>query len=199
MKYQANIQDVCALNPDYIGFIFYSKSKRFYTGDLPKVPEGIHKVGVFVNASLAEIQQKVVDFDLDHIQLHGEETAGICASLQSTFKGAVKIIKAFNVDESFAFESLNAYVPFVDYFLFDAKGKERGGNGITFNWQLLHNYRLQTPYFLSGGIGLDQVVSLREIQSSIAVVDVNSAFETKPGLKQIENLGEFITNIKSWN
>lgn len=210
MKYLENIEAVAALKPDYLGFIFYEKSKRNFDGIVPKLPKSIKKVGVFVNATMDEVVEIIKNFDLQAVQLHGDESVAFCQELRSHFQQSekshdemlnqvqhtIEIIKVFSVGTSFDFEQLKPFEDYVDYFLFDTKGKERGGNGIQFDWRLLEKYPLEKPYFLSGGIGLqntDSILSfLRKQESNYCyALDVNSKFESIPGVKKIEALEKF--------
>lgn len=194
MKYSENIQEIAALKPDYLGFIFWDKSSRkFDLKELPKLDSNIKKVGVFVDASLEEIQTKIKTFQLDVIQLHGNESFEFCANLK---KEKIEIIKAFSINNNFDFNQLKAYENVVDYILFDTKGKLPGGNGTTFDWQVLKNYNLQKPFFLSGGIGLTEISKTKEFLDSVLskycyAIDVNSRFETEPGLKNKNELEKF--------
>lgn len=194
MKYSENIQEIAALKPDYLGFIFwYKSSRKFELKELPKLDSNIKKVGVFVDASLEEIQNKIKTFQLDVIQLHGKESVDYCANLKNE---KVEIIKAFSINNDFDFNRLKAYENAVDYFLFDTKGKLPGGNGTTFDWQVLKNYILQKPFFLSGGIGLTEISKTKEFLDSdlsnyCYAIDVNSRFETEPGLKNKIDLEKF--------
>lgn len=194
MKYSDNIQEIAALKPDYLGFIFWDKSSRkFNLNELPKLDSNIEKVGVFVNATLEEIQKKIKTFQLDVIQLHGKESVEFCSDLK---KEKIEIIKAFSIDNDFDFSRLKAYENAVDYFLFDTKGKLPGGNGTTFDWQVLEDYNLQKPFFLSGGIGLAEIDKIQEFLDSYLskycyAIDVNSRFETTPGLKNKIDLEKF--------
>ncbi|WBL21717.1 phosphoribosylanthranilate isomerase [Zunongwangia sp. HRR-M8] len=201
MKHPENIQEVAAINPDYMGFIFYEKTPRFFNAEIPKISDSIKKTGVFVKAKIADILDKINGYDLNAIQLHGGESAEFCAELKSVLKATnIEIIKVFSVKSEFDFNQLTAFEDHVDYFLFDTKGKHKGGNGETFDWTLLKDYPSKKPFFLSGGIGLDQLEDLQEFYSYFSkigkdhllyAVDVNSAFETEPGLKNIEKLKEF--------
>ena len=194
MKYSENIQEIAALKPDYLGFIFWDKSSRkFDLIELPKLDSNIKKVGVFVDASIEDIQSKIKTFQLDIIQLHGKESVEFCANLKNE---NVEIIKAFSINNDFNFSQIKAYENVVDYFLFDTKGKLPGGNGTTFDWQVLENYDLQKPFFLSGGIGLTEINKIQEFLDSYLskycyAIDVNSRFETAPGLKNKIDLEKF--------
>jgi len=193
MKYRANIQEVAALQPDYLGFIFYEKSPRFCNGELPEIPNTIAKVGVFVNAPLSEILNKIKAYNLQLVQLHGEESPEICEVLRLI---NIKVIKTFSIDDTFDFETLRPYEPVCDYFLFDTKGKHYGGNGTTFNWEILKKYPSQKPFFLSGGIGLEEISKLKQLNLPIYVLDVNSKFETEPGLKNSNACKKIIQILK---
>ena len=200
MKFQENILEVAALQPDYLGFIFYDKSARFFDGEIPKLPKEIKKVGVFVNASLEYIRARIEKYDLQAVQLHGSESPEFCAVLQHQFS-EIEIIKVFSIKEEFDFKVLQAFENVCDYFLFDTKGKLPGGNGYTFNWEVLKNYSSTKPYFLSGGIGFDAVEKivnfLKEDASKYCyVIDVNSKFELEPGLKNSKTLKAFKNTLK---
>lgn len=194
MKYPENIQDIAALEPDYLGFIFWDKSIRkmdFET--LPNIPFSIKKVGVFVDESIHEIFSKVNQYKLDSVQLHGNESVIFCKNVKKT---GVEVIKAFSIDHNFNFNTVKDYVPFVDYFLFDTKGKLPGGNGITFNWKMLEKYQYEKPFFLSGGIGKTEIDAIKdflktEASNKCVAIDVNSRFELKPGCKSITKLKKF--------
>jgi phosphoribosylanthranilate isomerase len=192
MKEPANISAAAALKPDYLGFIFYPGSKRFVDGldavEIRNVPAGIKTTGVFVNEELAAVKQAITTYQLKAVQLHGEESPEYCKSLL----GEAEVIKAFGIDPAFDFKQLDAYAAVVDYFLFDTKTPQHGGSGQTFSWALLQNYTLTKPYFLSGGIGPESVNELLQIDDDrLYAIDVNSRFETAPGLKDIEELKKF--------
>ncbi len=194
MKEIENIKEISALNPDYLGFIFWEKSKRNMTLDsIPELHETTKIVGVFVNASIQEIASKINQYQLDIIQLHGNESVIFCKNVK---KFGVEVIKVFSMDSNFNFSVVKEYVLAVDYFLFDTKGKLPGGNGITFDWNVLENYHFNVPYFLSGGIGTTEIDGLKEFLKSPAAkkcyaIDVNSRFEKKPGIKNKIKLQKF--------
>lgn len=191
-----NISEVAALRPDYLGVIFYKKSPRFVEDDfeMPDLDESTKKVGVFVNESLGKIKQLVKQYKLDFVQLHGNESVSYCDQLMSDGTG---IIKAFQMDEDFDFEMLKSYDAVVDYFLFDTKTIGYGGSGKSFKWEILKKYSMEKEYFLSGGIGLDNIDDLRKIDlNMVHALDVNSRFEVSPGLKDIELLQELFDIIR---
>lgn len=207
MKYPDNIEQVASLQPDYLGFIFYEKSARnFEEINIPKLPNTIKKTGVFVNQDLDFVIEKVKKHQLQAVQLHGHESPEYCEQLKRHFEERndekIEIIKAFSICDSFNFEVLKPYEAVCDYFLFDTKGKLPGGNGYTFNWNVLKKYILTKPFFLSGGIGLNEIENvlsfLRKQESKYChAIDVNSQFEIEPGLKNIEKLKEFKQNVIS--
>ena len=194
MEETENITEISTLQPDYLGFIFWEKSKRNMTlDDIPELPETIKKVGVFVDASIQEIAAKINQYQLDVIQLHGNESVTFCRNVK---KLGVEVIKVFSMNSNFNFYLVKEYVLAVDYFLFDTKGKLPGGNGITFDWNVLENYHYTIPYFLSGGIGNTEIDGLKEFLKSSAAnkcygIDVNSRFEKKPGIKNKIKLQKF--------
>lgn len=193
-----NIAEVAALQPDYLGFIFYEKSPRYFEGEIPSLPAGIKKVGVFVDATVQEILETVEKYGLDVIQLHGNQTKefvlNLNMALRLKFWDGYEVWKVFQVDAGFDFSKTYDFVKKVDAFLFDTKGDFHGGNGKTFNWKILEKYKYDTPFLLSGGIGLEEVDSLKKLLKTglpIRAIDVNSRFETEPGLKNIEDLKRF--------
>ena len=208
MKYSDNIQEVAALDPNYLGFIFYSGSPRFMSEDLPEIGEEIIRTGVFVNTPLEEVSKKIKEHNLGAIQLHGEETPQYCVQLRQQMlpeKRPVEIWKVFSIGHSFDFSILRPYESKVDYFLFDTSGKERGGTGKVFNWELLLEYDSPTPFILSGGIGLEEAGAIRELVKQLEEkgrshllygIDVNSRFESEPGRKKIEELIEFRKSLE---
>lgn len=199
MKFLENILKTAQLQPDFLGFIFYEKSPRLYSEETIPEINAIKKVGVFVNASEEEIIEKIIKYGLNLVQLHGNESPDFCKNLKEKFlenKFDVQIIKAFSVDENFDFGELKTYEENTDYFLFDTKGKLYGGNGTTFNWQILKNYTLKKPYFLSGGIGISEINQLKTFLKTpeskhCFAIDINSKFEIEPGLKDNKTLQEF--------
>jgi phosphoribosylanthranilate isomerase len=198
MKYPDNILEVGSLLPDYMGFIFWEKSARYFDGQLPDLPQSIKKTGVFVNASQEEIISKITKYDLQAVQLHGHESVAFCQELKNTLAKSIEIIKVFSVDAEFDFDQLKPFETVCDYFLFDTKGKLPGGNGTTFDWKVLENYASKKPFFLSGGIGLDEIELVNEILKTdlpIFAIDLNSKFEIEPGLKKPKLLSSFKQKI----
>ena len=191
MKY--NPLEVEDLAPDYMGFIFWEKSPRYLHGVLPSISRKIKRVGVFVDATAEEILQKVSTYGLQLVQLHGQESPDLCLHLKNL---GIGVIKVFGVDDAFDFSVLEPYENVCDYYLFDTKGKLPGGNGYVFDWEVLENYPSTKPFFLSGGIGLENIDEIltflyRPESKYCHAIDVNSRFEVKPGQKDIEKLRKF--------
>lgn len=191
-----NIKALLELPIHYIGLIFYTKSKRNVEQELPKIDwQEKEKVGVFVNETIEFIQEKSQQFDFKTIQLHGKESPKFCQRLK---EGNFKIIKAFSVNDEFDFSETKAYEAHCDYFLFDTKGKLPGGNGYTFNWEILKNYHGQLPFILSGGINIDHAEKIKSLKiNKLYAIDLNSGFEIKPALKNISLLKKFIKDVRS--
>jgi phosphoribosylanthranilate isomerase len=200
MRDSENIEQLLALKPDYMGFIFYEKSPRDAEDVLDQellrnFPDQTKKVGVFVNADLGLVKEKVKTFGLDYVQLHGDESVEYVAEL---FAVGIKVIKVFSVGDEFDFEGLDIYNPFVDFFLFDTKGKARGGNGEVFNWEILKDYNQEVPFFLSGGIDLENIDSLKALEDmNIHAIDVNSKLELTPGFKDIERVEKLTSLLRA--
>ncbi len=217
MKHTENILEVAALQPDYLGFIFYEKSQRNFEGIIPELPSSIKKVGVFVNEMIEIVVSLIEEYKLNVIQLHGDESLDYIKELKHQIaesrkqflednkslkkkrkvaKNKIEIIKVFSIESTFNFEVLQPYETVVDYFLFDTKGTKRGGNGVTFDWNVLANYPSNKPYFLSGGIGLEEIDELKSFfkkqkTNNCFAIDVNSKFEIKPGVKSVEKIKKF--------
>lgn len=201
MRLAANIAAVAELQPDYLGFIFYEKSPRLISdvsAELIKyIPSEIKTVGVFVNEDIEKVKDKVNLLKLKAVQLHGSESPEYCAELKSTFP-TLEVIKAFGIDEDFDFSALESYLDVADYFLFDTKTKAHGGSGKTFNWSILDRYTYTKSYFLSGGIDLQHAAAIKNINDErLYALDINSRFETEPGLKDTEKIKEFIKEMST--
>lgn len=198
MKEPQNIQELLKLEPDYMGYIFYPKSARFIGDVVPeniKLPTRTKLTGVFVDASLEYITKNAVEYTLQAIQLHGKESPDFCREVQ---KLNVVTIKAFGISEDFDWVSLEHYSDSVDAFLFDTKTSAHGGSGRKFNWDLLKRYQLQIPYFISGGIGPEDMDTLINFQDQrLIAVDLNSKYETMPGEKNISLLHTTFKKIRN--
>lgn len=200
MKFPENIEEIGALQPDFVGFIFYPKSKRFVEENfsitsLKNLPNSIKKVGVFVNENAEIILEKVNKYQLDSVQLHGNESVADCRFLQEK---NIEIIKAFSVDEIFDFGILKSYESVCDYFLFDTKTPAFGGSGKVFDWNLLTNYNLQTPFFLSGGLHLESIEKIKKLDFTMLIgLDFNSQLENEDYRKNIEKVTAVIQKIRT--
>ncbi len=200
MRDPQNIDQVCDAAPDYLGFIFQPESSR-YVGKEPdplifdRVPPSVRKVGVFVNEEPGSLVRICHCYGLVAAQLHGNETPGYAAAMK---EAGLTVIKAFALHEAFSFSSLEAYLPVADYFLFDTKGKLRGGTGVKFDWKILERYQLPLPFFLSGGIGPADTGELKKIEHpQLYGIDVNSGFELQPALKDAAAVKQFINEIRN--
>ena len=200
MRDKMNIEELSQLPIDYIGYIFYPQSLR-YVGENPDeaifkmVPSSIKKVGVFVNASLNEVIRIAETYKLEAIQLHGSEIADYCRAIKD--KG-FEVIKAFKAEpETLTCETV-AYRYACDYLLFDTPSPIHGGSGERFDWEILRLQKFTLPYFLSGGIGLDDTEKVKSIDlKGLYGVDINSKFETKPGIKDVKRVSDFIKRLNS--
>lgn len=191
-----NIQEVAKLKPNYLGFIFFEKSARNFIGEIPVIDDSIKKTGVFVNASVAFVKSKILELNLKAVQLHGKETPEYCKTIKDL---GVEVFKVFSIKKDFDFDVLKPFESLVDYFLFDTKGELPGGNGYTFDWSVLEKYPSKVPFILSGGIGMEELEKVKEIVHTdlpIYAIDINSKFEIKPALKDVDMLNEFFNNIK---
>ncbi len=195
MREPDNIQEVAALGPDLMGFIFYPRSPRYVSSDLPHI--GAKKVGVFVHADLVEMLELVQRQGLDYVQLHSEESPEMCAEFK---RRGIGVIKAFGVDADFDFGLTAAYDGYVDYFLFDTKGDSYGGHGLRFDWSLLKKYKGETSFFVAGGIDNTSVEALLEMDlPNMVGIDVNSKYEISPAMKDIDALKTLFLKVRNSN
>ncbi len=197
MKYSENIRAVAELHPDFMGFIFYPRSTRYAEPleitTLNAMPPTIKKIGVFVNENLENILTICYKYKLDGVQLHGTELVEMCIELK---KVGYIVIKAFPVAEAYNFKVTKAYEGVCNYYLFDTKTDAYGGSGVKFNWGLLDEYVGETSFLLSGGIAADDAESILKIEHpKFAGIDLNSKFEIKPGVKNVELLRKFLSPL----
>jgi phosphoribosylanthranilate isomerase len=196
MRDEENIRQLCELPIHYIGFIFYPPSPR-YAGDMPvtairNVPAHISKVGVFVNADNATIRAAIEKYDLNIVQLHGNELPDFCHNLKSMGIPVIKSIPASNLTSN----QLTAYSQACDYLLFDTPTALYGGSGQKFNWNEIEGINIPLPFFLSGGLSpndANEVMAFSHPQ--FFAIDLNSKFETRPGYKNIGLLKTFIQSL----
>ena len=200
MKIPANIAAVSAMNIDYMGFIFYAPSPRYVSNTLDtNILENtkIKGVGVFVNEAIEKVQFTQTQNNLQYVQLHGDESPDYCQKMKAA--GFV-VTKAFPVNDDFDFIQLKNYLAACDYFLFDTKGKTHGGTGKKFNWNILQQYTYEKPFFLSGGIGPEDVESVLAFQHpQLHALDLNSKFEIAPGGKNVQSLEQFLNKLNFLN
>jgi phosphoribosylanthranilate isomerase len=197
MLFLDNREKVEKLPVDFLGFIFYPKSKRYVGKDTDRrlFDSAKNKVGVFVDESYDEILFLAQRNGFKFVQLHGKECPSVCMVLK---KNGLKVIKAFNLSEDFRFEILKDYANVADYFLFDTQSRVPGGSGKKFNWDILKKYKESTPFFLSGGIKPDDASMIKQISHShLYGIDLNSGFEDKPGLKNVDKLKKFIDELQA--
>lgn len=191
MREPQNIHAIAALAPNYMGFIFWEPSSRYVNQSTPALTEKIKKTGVFVDASLDYIEQSINEHKLQAVQLHGKETSLHCKEIQNL---GVEVIKAFSIRDEFNFSELEVFENCCDFFLFDTKGELPGGNGYRFDWSILKTYPSKKPFFLSGGIGIENVEELQKLIKTnlpLYAIDVNSKFESAPAIKKIKELKQF--------
>ena len=199
MREPENLRTIAALEPDFIGLIFYPKSPRFISVEeaenLPQFPE-IRRVGVFVNETVEAVLETARRANLFAVQLHGDETPEICAIIKRQ-KPDLQIIKVFSVGADFNGEQMRLYQETCDYFLFDTKGDKRGGNGEVFDWQILSSLQIKKPFFLSGGIGAKNVSEAIEVCKNLPLfaLDFNSRVEASAGVKSPEKVKEIISKL----
>ena len=194
-----NIREIAALQPDFMGFIFYPNSPRYVgqldAGSLTSLPTSIKKTGVFVNENLENILTAISKYNLDAVQLYGADNKKLCRKIRQEAK--TMVIKVFPIMDASNFRVTGDYQDVADYFLFDTKTDLYGGSGQKFNWNILQEYTGNKSFLLSGGIGADDVKALRAIEHPLlAGVDLNSKFELKPGLKNVALLKQFIDELK---
>ena len=188
MREVKNIKSVLALKPDLMGFIFYPKSKRFVDAlSLEDIDFGTtQKVGVFVNEKLNSLTEKVKKFDLDYVQLHGDESPSYLAAVKYL---GVKVIKVFRILDQLPIDQILAFEQEADYFLYDTLSLEYGGSGKNFQWNILNESPSSKPFWLSGGVSIESLKALDLIDHpGLTGIDVNSKFEDQPGMKNIELL-----------
>ncbi|WP_417357267.1 phosphoribosylanthranilate isomerase [Flavobacterium sp.] len=198
LKDPANIIQVAGLKPDYMGFIFYKESKRYASPTINeeviiKIPKTINKVGVFVDETEENIINLVKKYDLNSVQLHGDESVELCNKIQKN----VSVIKAFGVNSLFDFNRCKNYEGVADLFLFDTSTESYGGSGKLFDHTLLKGYDLETPFLISGGLDLKTATALIEnlIHTKCTGIDVNSRFEQPNGLKDITLLKQLFSRV----
>lgn len=193
-----NIPEVAALRPDMLGFIFYASSPR-YAGALPPetvaaISPEIRKVAVFVNEEAGNIKSTVARYNIETVQLHGNETPDVCRELR---EAGLRVIKAVGVGDVSDMEQCGPYLPVCDMLLFDTKSPLYGGTGQAFDWKILESYNGRLPFLLSGGITVSDSARIKVFHHPrFAGIDLNSRFETVPGVKDAGLLASFLNEIR---
>jgi len=185
------IQLMEQVNPDFVGFIFYPRSPRYFLSSENPIPNQVpieKRVGVFVNNSKEEIMNLASVFQLNIIQLHGNESPDLCRELREKH---LTVIKAISISEKKDILLTKYYSDSCDYLLFDTKSKSFGGAGKKFNWEILQDFQSERPYFLSGGIDLGDLTEIENLPVLPYSIDINSRFEMEPGLKDIRKISHF--------
>lgn len=190
MRDPENIAQVLTLEPDFMGFIFYRESPR-YVGDMwqgldKSFPKATKRVGVFVDESQRMVGKLAEKYELDYLQLHGNESVEYCEKLSKEGYG---LIKVFSLKDRSDLDRMSPYIPWVSYFMFDTPSKKYGGTGQVFDWSLLQSHHHEVPFVLSGGLSLENIEAVQSLRNlNLAAIDVNSRFETSPGLKDVKML-----------
>ncbi len=196
-----NIREIAALKPDMMGFIFYAPSPRnacaLLHSNVISLPEGIERVGVFVDAPLEHALHIASRYALTTLQFHGKESPEMCRAAKDH---GYKVMKAIGVSEDLDWESVRPYDGNVDYLVLDTLTAVHGGSGRKFNWSLLRDYPLSIPFLLSGGITPEDADAVRKAAADLPYmsgVDINSRFETAPGVKDVSLVAEFQSLINN--
>ena len=196
------LKELDELDIDYAGMIFYERSPRYVldklkSRDVQNLKLSIKKVGIFVNASEEDIMSQIELYGLDIVQLHGDETPSFCKHVSEH----VTVIKAFRINtknEQNIDWMIKPYEEFCDFYLFDTGSSGKyGGSGEKFSWEVLNNNKIDKPFFLSGGIGIEDVEKVRSFQHTFFhAVDINSRFESEPGIKDMKQIKNFVKEFK---
>ncbi len=199
IKTKENISFLSKSKIDMVGLNFYRPSSRYIDDDIEinifdKLGDHIKRVGVFVNEKASAIFEISQRFKLDYVQLHGDEDANFCSKVAEQ----IPIIKVFRIDETFHFESSLADYSMATYFLFDTQTKNYGGSGKKFDWEKLKQYSGDIPFLLSGGIGPDDASQILDIDHPKFIgIDINSKFESQPGIKDRNLVLPFVSLLRS--
>lgn len=194
-----NMLAIADAGPDLMGFIFYSRSLRFVGTDpdpalFTDVPNGITPVAVFVNAYMEKILDTTRRYQIGAVQLHGMEPPEMCQALK---RHGLTVIKALSADALDDRQTMEAYSHAADQLLFDTPTRSHGGSGRQFDWKKLEKIHVTVPFFLSGGIGPEDCERIRGLElPGFSGVDINSRFETEPGMKDAEKVDGFIKCLK---
>lgn len=199
------IQELIDMKVDFLGFIFYEKSPRYVLNylSLEQIAEINHqaKVGVFVNEDLEKIIEISGQAKLNFIQLHGDETEEFISELRQKLNPEIGIIKVIRVGSQKSevineIQKISNLKSQISNLLFDTDSKAFGGTGTTFDWNILNEIKIPIPYFLSGGISLENIHQLSTINQQPLALDINSKFEIEPGSKDLEKIKNFTQIVK---
>ena len=200
------IQELIAMKTDFLGFIFYEKSPRYVLNHLSleelSTIDHQGKAGVFVNEEADIIVKIVQHTDLNFVQLHGDESNDFIAELRQKLNpkvGIIKVIRIGNIDadnKDKIAQTLSSNQQPVTYYLFDTDSKAFGGTGKQFDWNILNEFEIPLPYFLSGGISEDNICDVKTLKQQPFALDINSKFETEPGSKNIDRIKKFKTQFQ---
>jgi len=195
------LQQLDGLDIDFAGMIFYKESPRYVGGklnpkDVKKADFDLKKTGVFVNPEMIDVLDAIDEYGLEVVQLHGDETPEMCEDLSSE----VEVIKAFRIKGDEDIDKLVApYDAVCDYYLFDTGGLKEsfGGTGQQFDWSILAKAKIEKPFFLSGGIGVEDAARVKGFKHpDMFGVDINSKFEVSPGVKDMKLVLQFKQGMK---
>jgi phosphoribosylanthranilate isomerase len=203
MTQQDQVEQLPDLGATFAGFIFYPKSPRYVfrhmTSSQLKKINCINKVGVFVNASVEEVLLMVDECRLHMVQLHGDEPPKYCERISNY----VSVVKAFRLSDDDSIKWMtDPFTDVSDMFMFDTTGAGYGGTGKKFDWNILKGHDIGKPFFLSGGIQPDDIHALKEfaaepVAKELFAIDINSKFESSPGVKEMDKVGKFIRELRS--
>ncbi len=187
-----NYNSILDLGIEMVGINFYKPSSRYINNILLPAKKDEIRIGVYVKASMDELRQTIDQYDIDVLQLHGDEPIDYCQEAQKLRP----IIKVWRVDPSFDWESLAGF-EFADAFLFDTRTEAFGGSGAKFDWGFLSNYKINVPFLLSGGIGQEDSADINTIDHPMFKgVDINSRFELEPGVKNVDAVASFVKQLR---
>lgn len=196
-----NIFAISKMDVNLMGFIFYKESPRYFNNALSfdevrQIPKQIKKVGVFVNESIYNVLNTIAHFDLDFVQLHGEESFNYCRELMPY----VKVIKTISVKDKNSILEIHNYSSICNYLLFDTTSPNHGGTGQSFNWRLLEDNEINIPFFISGGVSLENFSEIKKLNLKHLIgIDVNSKFEITPGLKDLNKIQQLLNETNNEN
>jgi phosphoribosylanthranilate isomerase len=193
MREADNIREIERIGADMIGFVFYPKSLRYVEKVPEYLPQHAKRVGVFVNEKVETVQTTITRFGLHYVQLHGEESPEYCRLIR---RSTIPVIKAFPISQEKDLQTVSMYEGLCDYYLFDTKCDGYGGSGKSFDWNILSEYKDRTPFLLSGGISIDSIEVWKYFKHPrLAGIDINSRFETTPGVKDVKSIKSFLNKL----